>query len=243
MIVGALPFVNNARAYAGERVGLTYGASATVQSAYIWRGLRVGGMNVQLDANVGYGGLYGRMWWNLGASDWSFTKFQPELDLIAGFNRWGLNLYMVYIYNFNTGFFDGRNYVGKGNRLELNLRYTVSSVFPMTFVWATRVAASDGYINASGNTARAYSSYAEINYNQALPYGMSIYAAVGITPWRSCYTGYERNFAVNNVDIRFRKDWTVHKRVGMMVMGQLCVNPYAHKQVVNVNIAYGVYLK
>jgi hypothetical protein len=243
LCVGVLPFFNIARTYASEKVGLTYGVSATVQNAYIWRGLRAGGMNMQIDANVGYGGLYADMWWNLGATDWSFTKFQPEVDLTVGFNRWGLNVYLLYIHNFNCGLFDGGNYVDKGNRLELNARYTVSKTVPLTFVWATRVAASDGYTNAAGKTARAYSSYAEINYNQPLPYGLSIYTAVGITPWRSCYTGYEKNFAVNNVEMRLRKDWTVHKHLGMMLMGQICVNPYAHKEVINANLALGIYLK
>lgn len=243
MIVGALPFVNNARAYAGEHVGLTYGFSARMQNAYLWRGIRNGGLNMQIDANVGYGGLYADMWWNIGATDWAFTKFQPEVDLSVGFNRWGLNVYLLYIYNFNTGFFDGRNYVGKGNRLEFNFRYTPSQRVPIGIVWATRIAASDGYRNAKGKVKRAYSSYAEVNYTQSLPYGLSIGAAVGLTPWRSCYTSYERNFALNNIDLRLRKDWTVHERLGMMVMAQMAVNPYFHKDVIHLNAALGIYLK
>lgn len=276
--VGALPFVFNARAYAGELsagsqepkavnrwlddyskpVGLTYGAQARIQTAYMWRGLYCGAFNMQASANVGYGGLYFDMWWNIGVTDWTFKTFEPEVDLSLGFRRWGLDIYALYIHNFNTGFFDFHNYPDKGNRLELNARYTISSKLPLCFVWATRIAASDGYLNAAGDTVQAYSSYAEINYTQALPYGLSLYGAVGISPWRSVYSYYQGDFVVNNVEVRLRKDWSVGNRCGLMLQGQVCINPsaiaankssvqwnpqYPFYQSVNANIAFGVYLK
>ena len=279
IIVGALPFVISARAYAGEEdkgerlevrgesrwmddpktpVGLTYGAQATIQTTYIWRGLHAGGANIQVDANVGYGGLYADMWWNIGTTDWSFHTFQPELDLSLGFKRWGLNVFILYIHNFNCGFFDFANYADKGNRLELNVKYTISSKIPLTFVWATRVSAADGYINDKGELVHAHSSYAEINYTQALPYDLSLYGAVGISPWKSVYSGYEQGFVCNNIDLRLRKDWTVSKYCGIALQGQLSLNPsrLAHdkttaewhprnpgRQAINANIAMIVYLK
>lgn len=270
LFAGALPFLYCAGAYAGEKetnqwlddyskpVGLTYNAQAKVQAAYLWRALYSGAMNMQASANVGYGGLYLDMWWNIGTKDWSFKTFQPEVDFSLGFARWGLNVYLLYVYNFNTGFFDFHNYAGKGNRLELNARYTVSSKIPLTIVWATRVAASDGYINAAGETAFAYSSYAEINYTQALPYDLSLYGAVGITPWRSVYTHYEAGWGVVNVELRLRKDWSLSKHCGMMLQGQLTISPYAlaadkssaewhpknpGNQAINANLGIGVYLK
>ncbi len=117
LCVGALPFVKNAGAYAQDdqwrwlddphqKVGLTYGVSQTVQSAYLWRGLYAGGPNTQIDANVGYGGAYIDMWWNLGATDIMFRHFQPEVDISVGFKRWGLNIFMLHIHKFNCGFFD-----------------------------------------------------------------------------------------------------------------------------------------
>ena len=239
-------------------VGFTYGAQARIQPAYMWRGLYCGAANIQASANVGYGGLYLDMWWNIGVTDWTFNTFQPEVDLSLGFSRWGLDIYALYIHNFNTGFFDFHNYPDKGNRLELNARYTISSKLPLCFVWATRIAASDGYLNAAGDTIQAYSSYAEINYTKALPYGLSLYGAVGISPWRSVYSNYKGDFVVNNVELRLRKDWSVSEHCGLMLQGQLCINPSAiaadkssvkwnptnpGNQSVNANIAFGVYLK
>ena len=248
--VGALPFVFSARTYASEMkttsqepkaesrwlddyskpVGFTYGAQARIQPAYMWRGLYCGAANIQASANVGYGGLYLDMWWNIGVTDWTFNTFQPEVDFSLGFSRWGLDIYALYIHNFNTGFFDFHNYPDKGNRLELNARYTISSKLPLCFVWATRIAASDGYLNAAGDTIQAYSSY----------------------------SNYKGDFVVNNVELRLRKDWSVSEHCGLMLQGQLCINPSAiaadkssvkwnptnpGNQSVNANIAYGVYLK
>lgn len=267
LIVGALPFVFCANAHAQESewlddyskpVGLTYGAQAVIQPTYLWRGIYAGGANVQLDANVGYGGLYADMWWSLGVTDWSFQFFQPEVDITIGFNRWGLNVYLLYIHNFDCGFFDFNNYIGIGNRLELNAKYTISSKIPLTIHWGTRVSASDGYRNEAGDILRAWSSYLELSYIQALPYDMKLRGAVGITPWRSFYTDFNHEFAVQNVAVSLRKNWSVSEHCGLMLMGEVAVCPWLlaednttaawrplspRRQSVNANLAFGVYLK
>ena len=267
LLIGVIPFLFSARICAQDNpwlddyhahVGLTYGAEATVQSTYLWRGLYVGAMNIQGSANVGYGGLYFDMWWNIGTADWSFTRFQPEVDLTLGFARWGLNACVMFIHNFNCPFFDFTNHPDGGNGLEVKLRYTVSSKLPLSFLWATRVGASDGYLNSSGDTIRAYSSYAELSYTQALPFGLSVYGAIGITPWRSFYTSSQRGFAVQNIEVRLRKDWDISEHCGLQLQGTLSINPSAiaadktsvewhpthpGNQTINTNIGLGIYLK
>ena len=246
ILVWALPFVFFAHAYAGEsgeRIGLTYDASAEVHASYLWRGLYAGGPSLQVSADVGYGGAYFTAWFNVGASDIRFTKFQPELDLLLGFKRWGLNVFLLYIHNFDCGFFDFHNHVGRGNRFEIDASYTISDRIPLRLLWATRLSAADGYVNAKGDTVFAYSSYAEVSYTWRLQDQWSIYAAVGVTPWRSCYTGYERNWALQNIELRLRKDFDVAPRCGMMLQGQVAVSPMNALQPINLNITYGVYLK
>ena len=179
LCIGALPFLNIARVYAGEdtrieeeevftstpvsteskwlddyhrHIGFTYGADVTLNANYLWRGLYAGGLCLQPSANVGYGGLYAKMWWSVGTTDWAFTHFQPEFDFIVGFARWGLDASVVYIHNFNSGFFDFHNYPDHGNVLEVDLRYTVSSKLPLSILFATRLSAADGYLNAAGDT-------------------------------------------------------------------------------------------
>ena len=240
LCIGALPFVNSAGAYA-QKSEFTYGAQAKVQSAYLWRGLQAGGANIQASANVGYYGMYADLWWNVGVKDATFKVFQPEVDISIGFQRWGLNIFALYIHNFNCGFFDFGNYADKGNRLELDISYTLSDKIPLTFSWATRVAASDGVINDKGEFVQAYSSYAQISYIQALRDGFSLYGAIGVTPWRGVYN--PNGAALQNIEARLRKDWTVAGRCGLMLQGQLCVNPFAVTNVILTNITFGVYLK
>ena len=282
--VGALPFFNFASAYAGETSGqeaaedeqrpesrvewlwgdykkpvrFTYSAQARIQTAYLWRGFYAGGANIQGSATVGYGGLYIGTWWNIGVTDWTFNTFLPEMDWSIGFNRWGVDVYMLWVHNFDCKLFDFANYTDHGNRLELNVRYTLSEKVPLTIGWATRIAAADGYINEKGELVRAYSSWLEISYTQRLPYGMSLYGSVGMTPWKSGYTGFKGGFAVTNTEVRLRKDWSVSDHCGLMLQGQLAINPYAlsedkssaewhpyspGSQAINANIAFGVYLK
>jgi len=236
LCIGALPFVNNARASE-----FTYNAQARIQSTYIWRGLYAGGANIQASANVGYYGLYADMWWNIGVTDWKFNTFQPEVDISLGFERWGVNAYVLYIHNFNCGFFDFGNYPDKGNRLEVNLSYTVSDKIPLTILWGTRVAASDGYWNADGQFVRAFSSYAQVSYTHRFQDDWSVFGAIGMTPWKGCYN--PDGAALQNIEVRLRKDWTVAERCGLMLQGQLCVNPFAAINVILTNITFGVYLK
>lgn len=252
LCIGALPFLSGAGAYAGESEAgtkekgqgtkeLTYNAQARVQSAYLWRGLYCGAFNVQASANVGYYGVYADLWWNIGTRDWSFRRFQPEVDISIGFNRWGLNVFALYIHNFNCGFFDFGNYADKGNRLELNAKYTISEKIPLTFSWATRVAAADCYLNAAGDIVRAYSSYAEISYTQALRDGWSVFGAIGVTPWKGCYN--PKGAALQNIEVRLRKDWEIAERCGLMVQGQMAVSPMQAINVININATLGIYLK
>ena len=275
ILIGALPFCFTARVQAQEvasietkenrwlddyskPVGFTYGAKAVLNANYLWRGLYAGGLCLQPSANIGYGGLYADLWWSIGANNWAFHEFQPEVDISIGFERWGLNVFLLYIHNFNCGFFDFQNHYDRGNRLEIDARYTVSSKLPLSILWATRVSAADAYISESGDTAFAYSSYLELSYTQHLPYQLSLSGAVGLTPWRSCYTAYKKTWGVCNIDIRLRKDWELTKRLGLMLTGQFSINPFAlatdpssakwhhanpWDQAINANLAVGVYLK
>ena len=246
LCIGALPFVFGAGAYAGEnerksvKDEFTYNAQARIQTSYLWRGLYSGGPNIQASANVGFYGVYLDMWWNVGFHDMTFKSFQPEVDFSLGFNRWGLNIYALYIHNFNCGFFDFTNYYGKGNRLELNLMYTIPKTH-LTVRWGTRIAASDCYLNAAGEIVRAYSSYAEISWTQPFKDGWSVFGAIGVTPWKGCYN--PNGAALQNIEVRLRKDWNVGKHTGLMVQGQMAASPMQAINVINLNLALGVFLR
>lgn len=200
-----------------KKVGLTWGASLEAHANYIWRGLRVGGLCHQGIANVGYGGAYVEAWWNVGATDWQLKGFLPEIDLSIGFNRWGVNAYFIYIDHFNGV----ENASG-----EVRLKYTVSSKLPLSLFIATRPCLKDHYFNDKGEKVRAYSTYFELGYDFAIPWDLTLAARVGFTPWKSLYTGYNGDFAVNNISMTLTKAWKVKSFMDVNVFAAIMTNPW-----------------
>lgn len=242
-----------------KKIGLTYGADVNVVGNYIWRGLYVGGLSVQGSANVGYGGLFVDVWCNAGATNWAFGGFNPEVDVSIGFSRWGFKLFVIHMCYFDgTGFFDFKNAAPgqAGNTTELRAGYKVSSKLPLSILWCTRFTSRDGYLAEDGTLQRAWSSYLELGYDFALPYDMTLMARVGMTPWKSLYTGYEGDFAVNNIALTLRKDWSLSAHCGLHLSADIMLNPWRitreniqwsasnpYDQRLNANISCGIYLK
>lgn len=202
----------------------SWSASALVTSNYIWRGLYVGGPSVQLDATVGYAGFYANMWWNVGATDWTFTGLNPEVDVMIGFSRWGLNICYLHCFYFDTypdgtpsRFFDFRNHPrgGGGTTGEWRVAYG-HPVYTNQRGWTTSVNAlcafrtfgRDGYNDeTTGDLKRAYSTYLEAGVDQTFGQGWSLAARLGITPAKSVYTAYQGDFAVTLVGLKLNKSW------------------------------------
>ena len=192
-----------------------WSVNATMTSNYIWRGLYCGGPSLQLDATVGYAGLYANMWWNVGATDWTFTGFNPEVDLQIGFSRWGLNVNYLHCFYFDkyadgtpTRFFDFRNHPrgGGGTTGEWRVSYRVSDKIPLCCLVACRTFSRDGY-EEGGELKRAYSTYIELGYDFDLTQDWLLAARVGMTPTKSLYTRFQSDFAVTMVQLKLTKTW------------------------------------
>ena len=212
----------------------SWSASATVTSNYIWRGLYCGGPSLQLDATVDYAGFYANMWWNVGATDWTFTGFNPEVDLMIGFSRWGLNINYLYCFYFDkypdgtpSRFFDFNNHPrgGGGTTGEWRISYRVSDKIPLSCLVAFRTFGRDGYYVSldngekvdvvgdviPGNVAlkRAYSTYIELGYDFALGENWQLDTRLGFTPAKSLYTRFEGDFAVTLVGLKLHRTWAL----------------------------------
>lgn len=211
---------------------LEWSAGATMTSNYIWRGLYCGGPSLQLDATIGYAGFYANMWWNVGATDWTFTGFNPEVDLQIGFARWGLNINYLHCFYFDqysdgtpTRFFDFSNYPrgGGGTTGEWRISYRVSDRIPLSVLVACRTFSRDGYyedaslqlselpmdIEEKGELKRAYSTYIELGYDFDLTQDWLLAARVGVTPAKSLYTRFQGDFAVTMLQLKLTKTWTL----------------------------------
>lgn len=215
-----------------QKSNFSWSASATLTSNYIWRGLYCGGPSLQLDATVGYGGFYANMWWNVGATDWAFAGFNPEVDVTIGFSRWGLNVNYIHCFYFDqypdgtpSRFFDFKNHPrgGGGTTGEWRISYRVSDRIPLSFLVAFRTFGRDGYyvdVNdgayvpfgdvtnpADVTLKRAYSTYIELGYDFDLTQDWMLAARLGMTPAKSLYTGFQGNFAVTLVGLKLTKSW------------------------------------
>ena len=184
-----------------------WSASATLTSNYLWRGLNCGGLSLQADATVSYAGVFANMWWNIGATNWAFSGFNPEVDLTIGYSRWGLTVLYIHMFYFDTysdgtssRFFDFRNHLKGGTTGEWRLSYRVSDRIPLSCLVALRTFGRDGYYDeATQALKRAYSTYIELGYDFDLGENWMVAARVGMTPAKSLYTGYQGDFAVTLV--------------------------------------------
>ena len=222
----------------------SWSASALVTSNYIWRGLYVGGPSVQLDATVSYAGVFANVWWNIGASDWTFRSLNPEVDVAIGFSRWGLSVYYLHCFYFDryadgtmSRFFDFRNNVQGGTTGEWRVIYN-RPVYTNKRGWTTsvnglcavRTFARDGYYEAIGQEGdketgemvwkRAYSTYIELGVDQTFDHNWSLAARLGITPAKSIYTFYQGDFAVALVGLKLNKNWELSAVSGRGVKGE-----------------------
>ncbi len=187
-------------AHAWENPGFEWSVGTDITSAYLYRGMNYGGLSFQPEAEVGYGGLALTAWANIGAEDNSFQAFAPELDITLSYSIFGLTVGATHQY-----YFDGSNYFdfkGEGaNQTEVFAEYDFAEYFPhfpLSLGWYTFVGGND--FDNAGN--RAFSSYIELSYSAELPLGFSIIPTLGMTPWKSCYTHYEGDFAVNNLSLK-----------------------------------------
>lgn len=200
-----------------------WSVNATLTSNYIWRGLYCGGPSLQVDATVGYAGFYANMWWNIGATDWTFSSLNPELDLMIGFTRWGLNVNYLHCYYFDrypdgtlSNFFDFRNHPRDGGGTTGEWRVSYTHAIPIrkgydgrvTGLVAFRTFGRDGYYEeGASELKRAYSTYIEVGYDQSLGQDWTLAARLGITPAKSLYTGFKGDFAVTLVGLKLSKVW------------------------------------
>lgn len=209
-----------------QKRDFSWNASAALTSNYIWRGLNCGGPSIQVDATVDYKGLFANVWWNVGATDWTFTALNPEVDITLGYSRWGVTLMYMHMYYFDcykdgtmSRFFDFKNHEpgGGGTTGEWRVLYG-SPIYTspkglttsINALCGVRTFGRDGYYDeATGQLKRAYSTYIEVGCDQELGADWTLAARVGVTPAKSLYTGYKGNFAVTLVGLKLNKSWVL----------------------------------
>ena len=222
--------------FAWEFPGFEWTVGADVTSSYIWRGLNFGGLAIQPDAMVGYGGLQLEAWANISPADYKFKEFAPELDLTLSYSIFGFRVGITHQYYFDgTKFFDFKipnatdfengNYGTNQTEVfgEFNLGDVVEEA-PLHIGWYTYILGDDYIQDDAGNVKRAYSSYLDISYQFHLPVGFYITPTVGMTPWKSMYNYYNEGFSVNNASLKFGWEYEAGDHFSLDVYAMAMVN-------------------
>ena len=230
--------------WAYEFPGFEWTVGADVTTTYLWRGLNLGGLALQPDVMVGYGGLKLEGWANISPKDYTFKEFNPELDVTLSYSIYGLTVGATHYYYFDgTRYFDYRtpsladyqagNYAT--NQTEVFAKFELGELVekvPLNILWATTVGGDDWmelYEDDSDpdkltGIKRAYSSYLEVSFDANLPLGFTLTPAVGMTPWSGQYTFYEdRGFSVNNISLKLNWELELgdHFALDVYAMGML----------------------
>lgn len=231
---------------AKAEVEFAYEAGAELVSAYLWRGQYNGGLSFQPDLEVGYDGehtsLRAGAWASIGATDWKFQKgpeqeegynpntyFMPELDIMANFTFFGVELGMTHYQYFLPEAKD--NY-----QTEVSLGYNFEDELdiPLSITWNTIVGGDDFNetedIDEEGNPVlkRAFSSYLEIAYTHTFRHDIALGGAIGMSPWTSGFYGNEK-FRVINLSLRLEKSWE-WDMCSLSLFAQGSLNPYGVHQ-------------
>jgi len=217
-------------------VEFAYEAGAELVSAYLWRGQYTGGLSFQPDVEVGYDGehtsLRAGAWATLGATDWKFqsgldkdeyynpnTYFMPELDVMAKFSFYGVNVGLTHYQYFLPEAKD--NY-----QTEVSLGYNFEDelAFPFSITWNTMVVGDEDY-----------SSYLELAYTHTFKYDIALGGTIGISPWASLVYLNE-GFNVVCLSLRLEKSWQ-WDACSLSLFAQGSLNPSLESEKVYINAA------
>lgn len=228
-------------------------AHAELDANYIWRGLYCGGLSFQTEAEVSFYGFFANMWWNVGTTNYqwgkkdaqghSLTGINPEVDIALGYKYKGFKVLFMQMYYFDryadgrrSRFFDYGNFApgGGGITTEWRVIYRISDRVPLRLMWCTRTFGRDGYL-VGGELKRAYSTYLEARYDQPLPHDIVLSGVIGVTPWKSLYTGFEKNFSVVNLSVELSKSWRVADHCAVDIGGVIVLNPSSMQPLWNIH--------
>ena len=157
------------------------------------------------------------------------------MDLGVSYTWKGLTLGLSdYYYPTVNGKDD--EYVGgkhNGHWLEACITYAPEKV-PLWITVSNFFAGDDdAYDDDSGNKKQAYSTYMEVGTYYDFLDNNRLSLAVGMTPNKSCYTNYQKKFAVCNLDLKytynvqFKNGWT------LPLSAEYIYNPSFDKSYVN----------
>lgn len=197
---------------------------ANFVSAYLWRGLNVGGPCIQPSLGV--------TWKGLTLNAWASTELGHkcnEIDMTLTYENKGFFAYINDVFvqegDAKFNFFNYKNQ-STNHCIEVGAGYTIHPKFPLRLTWYTMVAGKDWDITTDEageiiDKDRRWSSYFEMIYPFNFK-GVGIALEAGIAPWKSTYA---EKFNVVNVSVEVSKVIPITQRFSLPIAGKLMFNP------------------
>lgn len=218
-----------------------FGLGLDIQTKYVWRGME---MITEHSApvlfpsiNYTYNNVY-----LYAMGGYSINGKYAEVDLGTSYTWKGFTVgFNDYYYptvdtNEDAYFTGGKN---TGHWLEVCITCAPERI-PVFATLSNFFAGADKYINDKGEEKQAYSTYLEVGTYYDFQKGNRVTATCGMALNKSCYNGYDKNFCVCNVELKytynveFKSGWT------LPISAAYIYNPVYDKSYVNftANIAF-----
>ena len=225
--------------------GFSWHLGADATTNYLLRAWNYGGLAFQPHGSISYAGATVAAWANIGAKDWAFEQFNPQLNITLSYSLFGLTVGVTHLHYFSSAYFDfkGKTYeeyinnTGNWNQTELFATYQAPDFFPIRLSWYTYIAGNDMFPDIERpikdgdeivgyEMKRTFSTYIELAYKFKLPMDFILTPAVGISPWKGYYTRNEGNFALKNIEFRVERPHQINEHCSYNVYAVLMLDCY-----------------
>lgn len=193
-----------------------FGLGLDLQTKYMWRGMEM--MTEEAapvlfpSFNYSYKGLF---LYTMGG--YAINGKYAEVDLGASYTWKGLTIgfndyYYPTVDSNKDEYFGGGKHTG--HWLEACITYAPEKI-PVFATLSNFFAGADKYVNDNNEEKQAYSTYLEVGTYYDFLKGNRITATCGMALNKSCYNGYDKNFSICNVElkytynVKFKSGWTL----------------------------------
>lgn len=230
--------VNN---WGGKLIKSPFGLGLDLQTKYVWRGMEMmtddSAPVLFPSINYSWKGLF-----VYAMGGYAVNGKYAEVDLGISYSWKGLSI------GFNDYYYptvDRKqdNYIGGGDHtghwLEATISYAPERI-PIRATLSNFFYGADKYTDEEGKEKQAYSTYLEIGtYYDFLNYNR-IALGVGAALNKSCYNGYEHNFSVCNLELKYTYNLSFKSGWTLPLSAAYIYNPVFDKSFVNftVNLAF-----
>lgn len=220
--------------WGGKLIQSPFGLGLDLQTKYVWRGMEM----MTEDAapvlfpsvNYSWNGLYV---YAMGGYAVNGKYAEVDLGLSYTLNSFTLGVNDYYYPSVDsqqdTYFGGGKN---TGHWFEATLSFAPEKI-PFIATLSNFFAGADKYTNAEGKEKQAYSTYLELGTYYDFLHSNRVALNVGTALNKSCYNGYEHDFSVCNLELKytytvaFNNGWSLPLNVAYIY------NPVFDKSFVN----------